>query len=151
MEALRVAGERHLFPDLNQAAQNGPAGAVGHAFSRCLADWGVGVDYGRLGLHSFRKVVVQTLFDSSVRIELRQLYVGHDPEVDDTIVLEGDHMGAYSTLTAKVLAQVAEACHSKLDWAAQGVIDLDALRPLLVEQEKAPNPRHFLKPKKPRA
>jgi|GEM_PF-175883 len=151
VDALRAAGERYLFPDLNQAAQNGPAGAVGHAFSRCLDAWGVGVDYGRVGLHSFRKVVVQTLFDSSVRIELRQLYVGHDPEVDETNVLESDHMGAYSTLTAKVLAQVADACHPKLDWAAQGVIDIAALRPLLVEKKKAPNPRHFRKPKKPRA
>ncbi|WP_057667465.1 site-specific integrase [Stenotrophomonas koreensis] len=141
VEALKAQGEVRLFPETNLTVQNGPASATGKAFSRLLQQLRIKPRFGKIGIHSLRDTVIQTMDDADVPLDKQEAYCGH--------VISGtrstqktDHKEAYSSKTTRVAANLAAACHPALDWAKAGVVDVAAIRPLLFEV-KTPNPRHI--------
>lgn len=101
---------------------NGAGDWLGKSFSRWLgktAGCMNSAQKGRVGYHSLRKTVVQTLQAAGVSAEVRAAIVGH--ELDD------EHHASYSTQSPTHAA--AQALAHGLCYA----LDLDALRPLLHE------------------
>ncbi|QNN47409.1 tyrosine-type recombinase/integrase [Thermomonas brevis] len=134
VEARKAAGEARLFPG-NLLTQNGPAASSQKAFLAALKAWGIAPrGKGRMGLHSFRATVIQRMTTKGVAQGWRELFVGHEVS-EKPSTLDGDHMDTYNRdekgrrLTP--LKATAAACLPALNWAAEGVIDLDGLRPLL--------------------
>lgn len=86
--ALREKGEKKLFPKVKVDAVNGQGNWLSKAFSRHVELALPKPDVGKLGFHSLRKTVVQTLQVKGVTAELRAAYVGHD--------LDDEHHTSYS-------------------------------------------------------
>jgi integrase len=81
VERLRKRGETRLFPKVGKGAMNGAGDWLSKAFGRHIKLALPAPDVGKLGFHSFRKTVIQTLQAAGVTAELRAAYVGH--ELDD--------------------------------------------------------------------
>lgn len=129
VEARRAAGETRLFPG-NLLTQNGPAASSQKAFLRALEAWGIAPrGKGRMGLHSFRATVIQTMTRKGVAQGWRERFVGHESS-EGPSTLDTDHAATYGA-GGSALKATAAACLPALNWAAEGVIDLDGLRPLL--------------------
>lgn len=142
VETLKAQGEVRLFPETNLDVQNGPASATQKAFSRLLSQLRIKARYGRVGIHSLRDTVIQTMDEANVHTDKQEAYCGH--VVSNKSTQHTDHKEAYTTKTARVMANLANACHPSLDWAKAGVVDIAALKPLLFET-KGTNPRHIRK------
>ena len=120
VERLRAAGESKLFPDLNFAAQNGPANAAQRAFTRYLERLNIEArGDGQVGLHSFRDTAIQTMKLAGVREEYRREYCGHEQSGND------DHHDAYGI--DLLPTGLAKQCHPALAFG----LDLEALGKLL--------------------
>ena len=129
VEARKAAGEARLFPG-NLLTQNGPAASSQKAFLTALKAWGITPrGKGRMGLHSFRATVIQTMTRKGVGQGWRERFVGHEAS-EGVSTLDTDHAATYGA-GGSSLEATAAACLPALDWAAAGVIDLDGLRPLL--------------------
>ncbi len=129
VEARKAAGETRLFPG-NLLTQNGPAASSQKAFITALKAWGIAPrGNGRMGLHSFRATVIQTMTRKGVAQGWRERFVGHESS-EGTSTLDTDHAATYGA-GGSALKATAAACLPALNWAAEGVIDLDSLRPLL--------------------
>lgn len=129
VEARRAAEETRLFPG-NLLTQNGPAASSQKAFLAALKAWGIAPrGKGRMGLHSFRATVIQTMTRKGVAQGWRERFVGHEAS-EGTSTLDTDHAATYGA-GGSALKATAAACLPALNWAAEGVIDLDGLRPLL--------------------
>jgi len=129
VEARKAAGESRLFPG-NLLTQNGPAASSQKAFLSALKAWGIAPrGKGRMGLHSFRATVIQTMTRKGVAQGWRERFVGHESS-EGPSTLDTDHAATYGA-GGSALKATAAACLPALDWAAEGVIDLDGLRPLL--------------------
>jgi integrase len=85
---MRSTGETRLFPKVGKGAMNGAGDWLSKAFGRYVKLVLPAPDVGKLGFHSFRKTVIQTLQAAGVQAELRAAYVGH--ELDD------EHHASYS-------------------------------------------------------
>ncbi|GAA0913087.1 site-specific integrase [Rothia nasimurium] len=105
VERLRSMGETRLFPKVGKGAINGSGDWLSKAFARYVGLVLPKPDTGKLGFHSFRKTVVQTLQAAGVAAELRAAYVGH--ELDD------EHHASYGMDAPK--QQVLDAI-GKLDY-----------------------------------
>ncbi|MDF4024633.1 site-specific integrase [Luteibacter sp. PPL201] len=81
VERLRKMGETRLFPKVGKGAINGSGDWLSKAFARYVGLVLPKPDTGKLGFHSFRKTVIQTLQAAGVTAELRAAYAGH--ELDD--------------------------------------------------------------------
>lgn len=88
VEELRKKGEKKLFPKVKVDAVNGQGNWLSKAFTRHVELALPKPDVGKLGFHSLRKTVVQTLQVKGVTAELRAAYVGHD--------LDDEHHTSYS-------------------------------------------------------
>ncbi|WP_440579647.1 DUF6538 domain-containing protein [Stenotrophomonas maltophilia] len=129
VEARKAAGESRLFPG-NLLTQNGPAASSQKAFLSALKAWGIAPrGKGRMGLHSFRATVIQTMTRKGVAQGWRERFVGHESS-EGPSTLDTDHAATYGA-GGSALKATAAACLPALDWAAEGVIDIDGLRPLL--------------------
>ena len=129
VDALRADEQTQLFPGLNMDARNGPSAAPQRVFTRYLEALKVKPRTGMLGLHSFRDTTIGALKAAKVGQSWREEYVGHD-KTERKSVKDTPHGTAYDVET---LAALAEVCHPPLNWADKGVIDITALRPLLLE------------------
>ncbi|UPG92871.1 site-specific integrase [Luteibacter aegosomatissinici] len=93
VERLRAEGEKRLFPRVGRratkagAATNGKGDWLSKAFGRHLGELLVKPETGKLGFHSFRKTLIQTLQAKGVQAEVRAAYVGHD--------LDDEHHASY--------------------------------------------------------
>ena len=110
-------------------ARNGPSAAPQRVFTRYLEALKVKPRTGMLGLHSFRDTTIGALKAAKVGQSWREEYVGHD-KTERKSVKDTPHGTAYDVET---LAALADVCHPPLNWAEKGVIDITALRPLLLE------------------
>jgi integrase len=128
VEALRADGQTQLFPGLNMKAVNGPSAAPQRAFSLYRKALKINPRSGLLGLHSFRDTAIGALKVAKVGQAWREEYVGHD-KTERKSAKDTPHGTAYDTET---LAALAEVCHPPLNWADKGVIDIAALRHLLL-------------------
>ena len=128
VEALRADGQTQLFPGLNMKAVNGPSAAPQRAFSLYRKALKIKPRSGLMGLHSFRDTAIGALKVAKVGQAWREEYVGHD-KTERKSAKDTPHGTAYDTET---LAALAEICHPPLNWADKGVIDIAALRPLLL-------------------
>ena len=128
VEALRADGQTQLFPGLNMQAVNGPSAAPQRAFSLYRKALKIEPRSGMFGLHSFRDTAIGALKTAKVGQAWREEYVGHD-KTERKSAKDTPHGTAYDTET---LAALAEVCHPPLNWAEKGVIDIAALRPLLL-------------------
>ncbi|WP_374011850.1 DUF6538 domain-containing protein [Pseudoxanthomonas koreensis] len=128
VEALRADGQTLLFPGLNMYAVNGPSAAPQRAFTRYRQALKIEPRTGLMGLHSFRDTAIGALKMAKVGQAWREEYVGHDKS-ERKSVKDTPHGTAYDVET---LAALAEICHPPLNWADRGVIDIAALRPLLL-------------------
>jgi integrase len=88
VEALRRAGKDRLFPRAKVGSVNGSGNFLSAAFGRHLTALGVKPKVGKLGFHSLRKTVVQTLQTAGVASEVRAQLVGH--------LLDDEHHATYS-------------------------------------------------------
>jgi integrase len=109
---MRSMGETRLFPKVGKGALNGAGDWLSKAFGRYVKLVLPAPDVGKLGFHSFRKTVIQTLQAAGVQAELRAAYVGH--ELDD------EHHASYSMDAPK--EQVLEAIQ-KLDYPVNPATD----------------------------
>lgn len=120
VQRLKLAGETKLFPELNFAAQNGPANGPQRAFSRYLERLNITArGGGKVGHHSFRDTVIEKLKRAGVSRELREEYTGH--ELSD----RQEHSHAYDPDFTP--CDLGKACHPPLAWG----LDLKALAALL--------------------
>jgi integrase len=87
VERLRKIGETRLFPKVGKGAINGSGDWLSKAFGRHVKLVLPAPDVGKLGFHSFRKTVIQTMQAAGVQAELRAAYVGHD--------LDDEHHASY--------------------------------------------------------
>lgn len=132
VEVLQAAGKKQLFPRAKAGSVNGMGNWLSKAYSRHLQECGVSIDVGKLGFHSLRKTVIQSLKDGGVREEARKEYVGHEQE--------GEHHSTYGKLFSpfKLLNGVGTGEHQ-----TEGIrvlsygLDLDATRAAL----EAPPPK----------
>lgn len=129
VDALRASGQTLLFPGLNMYAVNGPSAAPQRAFTRYRQALNIKPRTGLMGLHSFRDTAIGALKAVKVGQAWREEYVGHD-KTERKSVKDTPHGTAYDVET---LAALADVCHPPLNWAEKGVIDIAALRPLLLE------------------
>ncbi|CAM0120623.1 Site-specific integrase [Stenotrophomonas geniculata] len=130
VERLRGRGESKLFPNLTFDAKNGPANGPQKAFSHLLSET-LKISArgeGRIGLHSFRKTVIQRMQDALVGKEYRVAYVGHEGgrETDD------DHSAVYGKKISP--AVLSAQCFPALNWAEAGVVNIAALAPLFAPE-----------------
>jgi integrase len=115
VERLRKMGETRLFPKVGKGAINGSGDWLSKAFARYVGLTLPKPDTGKLGFHSFRKTVIQTLQAAGVAAELRAAYVGH--ELDD------EHHSSYGMDAPK--QQVLDAIN-KLDYPVKPDTDVFA-------------------------
>jgi len=87
VERLRKICETRLFPKVGKGAVNGAEDWLSKAFGRHVKLVLPAPDVGKLGFHSFRKTVIQTMQAAGVQAELRAAYVGHD--------LDDEHHASY--------------------------------------------------------
>lgn len=88
VEALRKAGQTRLFPRTKVGSVNGHGNFLSAAFGRYIKSVGVEPRAGKVGFHSLRKTVVQTMQSGGVPSEYRAQFVGHE--------LGDEHHAAYS-------------------------------------------------------
>lgn len=88
VEALRGAGKDRLFPRAKVGSVNGSGNFLSAAFGRHLTALGIKAKVGKVGFHSLRKTVIQTLQSSGVASEVRAQLVGH--------LLDDEHHATYS-------------------------------------------------------
>lgn len=88
VEALRRAGKDRLFPRTKVGSVNGAGNFLSAAFGRHLTALGVKAKVGKVGFHSLRKTVIQTLQSAGVASEVRAQLVGH--------LLDDEHHATYS-------------------------------------------------------
>ncbi len=86
VERLRKMGEDRLFPQVNLEGKAGKGSAISKNFGYLLQRDEVGVkprrEHGRVGFHSLRKTVVQSLQGTGVSDERRRAFVGHEQSDD---------------------------------------------------------------------
>ena len=129
VEALKLSGEKRLFPSTNPKALNGPAQAVGKKFSAYLKALKIEPrGQGIVGLRSFRPTVISVLAEANVHQGWRELYVGHDAS-DGTSTQNTDHAMRYTQ--AELTANIAKNCHPALSWSESGLIINSMIKPLL--------------------
>ncbi len=85
---LRKAGKDRLFPRAKVGSVNGAGNFLSAAFGRHLTALGVKAKVGKVGFHSLRKTVIQTLQTAGVPSEVRAQLVGH--------LLDDEHHATYS-------------------------------------------------------
>lgn len=90
IEHLHAQHELRLFPRAKAGSVNGMGNWLSKSFGDHVKKIGLSVPVGKLGFHSLRKTVIQTLKDFGVREEARKEYVGHE--------LEGEHHARYGRL-----------------------------------------------------
>ena len=88
VEALRNSGQTRLFPRTKVGSVNGHGNFLSAAFGRYIKSIGVEPRVGKVGFHSLRKTVVQTMQSAGVPSEYRAQFVGHE--------LGDEHHAAYS-------------------------------------------------------
>ncbi|WP_185754406.1 DUF6538 domain-containing protein [Luteibacter sp. 9135] len=88
VESLRKAGQTRLFPRTKVGSVNGHGNFLSAAFGRYIKTVGVEPRVGKVGFHSLRKTVVQTMQSAGVPSEYRAQFVGHE--------LGDEHHAAYS-------------------------------------------------------
>lgn len=88
VESLRKAGQTRLFPRTKVGSVNGHGNFLSAAFGRYIKFIGIQPRAGKVGFHSLRKTVVQTMQSAGVPSEYRAQYVGHE--------LGDEHHMAYS-------------------------------------------------------
>jgi len=122
VEALRAGGAERLFPDMRIDSKAGSGNAISKGFGYYLKQLAVKPQRanGRLGVHSLRKTVIQSLQASQLSGERRRAFVGH--ERGDADVHEADYMRPWS---AEELASLFPG----LKWAEW--LDLAGVRKLL--------------------
>ncbi|WP_257386732.1 site-specific integrase [Tahibacter caeni] len=122
VEALRAAGAERLFPDMRIDSKAGSGNAISKGFGYYLKQLAIKPQRanGRLGVHSLRKTVIQSLQASQLSGERRRAFVGH--ERGDADVHEADYMRPWS---AEELASLFPG----LKWAEW--LDLAGVRKLL--------------------
>ncbi len=126
VERLKEAGETKLFPDLTFHAKNGPANAPQKALLYLMKKLKVKArGKGKMGLHSFRKTVVQWMQDKHIEPEYRRAFVGHAEGGEKNDI----HLTVYSKRPS--MPVLSEKCLPALDFAKAGVIDLVACAKLL--------------------
>ncbi len=129
VSALKMAGQKKLFPALNFKALNGPANAPQRAFTRYLKKVGVTArGEGLVGVHSFRSTVISTLDEAGTALGWRQRYAGHRDDEPNT--LQSVSMERYSK-EAEIISALAKHCHPPLDWIDKGILDLDKFKKIL--------------------
>lgn len=114
--ALRAMGETRFFPRVKVGGVNGMGNWLSKAFSYHRNRAKVEVEKGRLGFHSLRSTLIQSLQNANVHPEIRAAIAGH--ELDD------EHHTAYSR--AITSAEMLGALN-KVSFG----LDLDALRAVL--------------------
>ncbi|KGI76896.1 DUF6538 domain-containing protein [Oleiagrimonas soli] len=86
VDRLRKMGEERLFPQVNLDGKAGKGSAISKNFGYLLQRKEVGVrprrEHGRVGFHSLRKTVVQSLQGTGVSDERRRAFVGHEQSDD---------------------------------------------------------------------
>jgi integrase len=88
VDALRKSGKDRLFPRAKVGSVNGAGNFLSAAFGRHLTALGVKAKVGKVGFHSLRKTVIQTLQTAGVPSEVRAQLVGH--------LLDDEHHATYS-------------------------------------------------------
>jgi integrase len=88
IEKLRKAGKDRLFPRSKVGSVNGAGNFLSAAFGRHLTALGVNAKVGKVGFHSLRKTVIQSLQAAGVASEVRAQLVGH--------LLNDEHHATYS-------------------------------------------------------
>lgn len=104
IDALRKAGKDRLFPRAKVGSVNGSGNFLSAAFGRHLTALGIKAKVGKVGFHSLRKTVIQTLQSSGVASEVRAQLVGH--------LLDDEHHATYSR--RYTVAELAAAVHPAL-------------------------------------
>lgn len=122
VEALRANKAERLFPDMRIDSKAGSGNAISKGFGYYLKQLAIKPQRanGRLGVHSLRKTVIQSLQASQLSGERRRAFVGH--ERGDADVHEADYMRPWS---AEELASLFPG----LKWAEW--LDLAGVRRLL--------------------
>lgn len=88
VEKLRKGGKDRLFPRAKVGSVNGAGNFLSAAFGRHLGTLGINAKVGKVGFHSLRKTIIQTLQSSGVPAEFRAQLVGHE--------LGDEHFASYS-------------------------------------------------------
>jgi integrase len=88
VDALRKSGKDRLFPRAKVGSVNGAGNFLSAAFGRHLTALGMKAKVGKVGFHSLRKTVIQTLQAAGVASEVRAQLVGH--------LLDDEHHATYS-------------------------------------------------------
>ncbi|SKB27938.1 Site-specific recombinase XerD [Luteibacter sp. 22Crub2.1] len=88
VESLRKDGQTRLFPRTKVGSVNGHGNFLSAAFGRYIKSVGIEPRVGKVGFHSLRKTVVQTMQSAGVPSEYRAQFVGHE--------LGDEHHAAYS-------------------------------------------------------
>ncbi|GLQ49473.1 site-specific integrase [Dyella flava] len=86
VEKLRSEGAERLFPDVNLEGKAGKGSVISKSFTYHLKRSEVSViprrQNGRVGFHSLRKSVIQSLQGTQVSDEQRRAFVGHEQSDD---------------------------------------------------------------------
>ena len=129
MERLKKAGETKMFPGLKIDGTNGPANAPQKAFLYICEQLRVKArGKGKIGLHSFRKTIVQWMQDKEIAPEYRRAFVGHAEGNEQNDI----HTVVYSKRPS--MPVLSAKCLPALDFAQAGVVDLSALKLVLAER-----------------
>ena len=90
VEALKQAGDTRFFPGVETEGVNGAGNWLSKQFGRHLKRHGIvsEEDGPKVGFHSLRKTVIQTMQGAGVIADIRAQYVGHE--------LEDEHRTVYS-------------------------------------------------------
>jgi integrase len=105
VDSLRKIGQTRLFPKTKVGSVNGHGNFLSAAFGRYIKAIGVQPRVGKVGFHSLRKTVVQTMQSAGVPSEHRAQYVGHE--------LGDEHHAAYSRRYD--MSELAMKVHPALD------------------------------------
>lgn len=149
VEQLRASGEVLLFPQYEQAegSNTSASNAAGKAFSAHLARIGVVKENegAKIGLRSFRTTVAAVMAFSGTDHGLQERFIGHQETAGPLAVDPGGakngaitqsvHHANYAgkamlkkQMIGPWLDALANACHPPLNWAEQGVVDIERLR-----------------------
>ncbi len=132
VEALEQAGDARFFPGVETEGVNGAGNWLSKQFGRHLQRHGIISEENgpKVGFHSLRKTVIQTMQGSGVVAELRAQIVGH--ELDD------EHRGTYSrTYTIKEKLDGATWAQDQETFRTSGLsvlqygLDLHTIKPKL--------------------
>ena len=115
LDALRKSGKDRLFPRAKVGSVNGAGNFLSAAFGRHLTVLGVKAKVGKVGFHSLRKTVIQTLQTAGVASEVRAQLVGH--------LLDDEHHATYSRrFTLQELLDAIEPALYGIAGRAQNII-----------------------------